>query len=100
MWVCTRIPDTQDKVTLRSAIGRYLAGDELGRVTADREARGLQEEWTIAPAQGGAGGGFVIRSAYDKVLSVDQVAGGKMELRCEGDEEDEFGRWGIMMQGE
>ena len=97
VWVCTRIPDTQDKVTLRSALGRYLAGDELGRVTADREARGLQEEWTIAPAQ--SGGGFVIKSAYGKVLSVDQMAGGKMEIRCEGEDEDQFGRWGIMMQG-
>lgn len=98
VWVCTRIPDTDDKVTLRSATGRFLAADELGRITADREARGLQEEWTIAQAEGGSG--FVLRSAYGKVLAVDQMAGGKMELRAEGDEEDEFGRWRVAMQGE
>lgn len=98
VWVCTRIPDTQDKVTLRAATGKFLAADELGRVSAEREARGLQEEWTIAPASGGSG--FVLRSAYNRVLAVDQVAGGKMEVRAEGEDEDEFGRWNVLMQGE
>lgn len=99
VWVCTRIPDSQDKVTLRSGTGKFLAADEIGSVSAEREARGMQEEWTVEPAEGG-NGRVVWRSAYGKLLSVDVVAGGKVELRADEDTEGETERWKVWMQGE
>lgn len=98
VWVCTRVQDTVDRVTFRSGTGRFLAADEVGVVSADREARGMQEEWTIADAEEGEG--QVIKSAYGKYLSVDVVAGGKMELRADEEKEGETERWRIWMQGE
>ncbi|KAK4703151.1 protein FRG1, partial [Phenoliferia sp. Uapishka_3] len=98
VWVATRIPDTNDKITLRSATGKFLAADEIGVVSADREARGMQEEWTIAQAESGSG--TVFKSAYGKMLSVDVVAGGKVELRADEETEGETERWKVWMQGE
>lgn len=104
VWVCARIPDTNDKVTFRSGGGKFLACDEYGRISAEREARGMQEEWTLEePAGGkdGAGSGrIVIKSAYGKYLSVDVVAGGKVELRGDEEKESATERWRLMMQGE
>ncbi|POY70597.1 hypothetical protein BMF94_6375 [Rhodotorula taiwanensis] len=102
VWVCARIPDTNDKVTFRSGMGKFLASDELGRVSAEREARGMQEEWTLEAVEGEAprSGRMVIKSAYGKYLSVDVVAGGKVELRADEDKEGDTERWKIMMQGE
>ncbi|GAA5910984.1 uncharacterized protein JCM6883_000669 [Sporobolomyces salmoneus] len=99
VWVCTRVPDTNDKITLRSGTGKFLASDELGQVTADREARGPQEEWIIEQSESSSGR-FVLKSMYGKYLGVDQVAGGKLELRCDGAEEGETERWRITVQGE
>jgi protein FRG1 len=102
VWVCARIPDTNDKVTFRSGSGKFLASDELGRVSAEREARGMQEEWTLEPVAGvdPASGRMVIKNAYGKYLSVDVVAGGKVELRADETKEGATERWKIMMQGE
>lgn len=102
VWVCTRVQDTLDRITLRSGTGKFLAADEVGVVTADREARGMQEEWTIEDSELGTGrsGGLIIKSAYGKYLCVDVVAGGKTELRADGDQEDETCRWKVWMQGE
>lgn len=103
VWVCARIPDTNDKVTFRSGSGRFLASDELGRVSAEREARGMQEEWTLEPVAGAdsaSSGRMVIKNAYGKYLSVDVVAGGKVELRADETKEGATERWKIMMQGE
>ena len=102
VWVCARIPDTNDKVTFRSGSGKFLASDELGRVSAEREARGMQEEWTLEPVAGvdPASGRMVIKNAYGKYLSVDVVAGVKVELRADETKEGATERWKIMMQGE
>ncbi|GAA5948500.1 hypothetical protein JCM21900_002730 [Sporobolomyces salmonicolor] len=100
VWVCTRIPDTNDKVTFRSGSGKFLAADELGAVTAEREARGPQEEWTLEAASDGGHGAFVLKSLYGKYLSADVVAGGKVELRADEETEGETERWRIHMQGE
>jgi len=100
VWVCTRIPDTNDKVTFRSGSGKFLASDELGQLSADREARGQQEEWVIESTSTGDPGRFVLKNMYGKYLGLDLVAGGKLELRCDGDEEGETERWRISMQGE
>lgn len=97
VWVCTRVVDTEDKVTLRSGTGKFLACDEVGAVSAEREARGMQEEWTLHDAPEG---GVAIKSAYGKFLSVDILAGGKVELRADEEEEGVGERWRILMQGE
>ncbi|GAA6054557.1 hypothetical protein JCM3770_006030 [Rhodotorula araucariae] len=99
VWVCSRVLDSNDKVTFRSGAGKFLACDELGRVSAEREARGMQEEWTLEAAQGGDGR-MAVKTAYGKYLSVDVVAGGKVELRGDEDKEGATERWRIMMQGE
>ncbi|KAL8278016.1 hypothetical protein RQP46_009648 [Phenoliferia psychrophenolica] len=98
VWVATRIPDTNDRITLRSATGKFLAADEIGVVSAEREARGMQEEWSITQAESGSG--IVFRSAYGKMLSVDVLAGGKVELRADSETEGETERWKVWMQGE
>lgn len=100
VWVCTRIPDTMNRVTFRSGAGKFLAVDELGIVSAEREARGVQEEFTLEEAEGGAGGLTVVKSSYGKYLSVDVLAGGKMELRADEETEGETERWRLWMQGE
>ncbi|ORY58685.1 hypothetical protein BCR35DRAFT_295832 [Leucosporidium creatinivorum] len=99
VWVCTRIPDTMNTVTFRSGSGKFLAVDELGVVSAEREARGVQEEFTLEEAKEGRGL-VVIKSSYGKYLSVDVLAGGKMELRADENEEGETERWRVWMQGE
>lgn len=111
--VCTRIVDSDEMVTLRVASGRYLATDEMGEVTAEREARGVQEEWAFEAikeetdlkpdAKDDSGpstnapeavlqleneqivdGVFAIRSvAYGKYISIEEVAGGKLAIRCD-----------------
>jgi protein FRG1 len=98
VWVCTRIPDTMNTVTFRSGSGKFLAVDELGVVSAEREARGVQEEFTLEEATGGKG--IVVKSSYGKYLSVDVLAGGKMEVRADETEEGETERWRLWMQGE
>lgn len=98
VWVCTRIPDTMNTVTFRSGSGKFLAVDELGVVSAEREARGVQEEFTLEEATGGKG--VVVKSSYGKFLSVDVLAGGKMEVRADETEEGETERWRLWMQGE
>ena len=98
VWVCTRIPDTMNMVTFRSGSGKFLAVDELGQVSAEREARGVQEEFTIEDAAEGSG--TVIKSSYGKYLSIDVLAGGKMELRADETQEGETERWRVWMQGE
>ncbi|BGP13887.1 hypothetical protein JCM10213_002526 [Rhodosporidiobolus nylandii] len=99
VWVCTRIPDTQDRVTFRSGTGKFLSADELGAVSADREARGAQEEWVLEDSPSHPGR-MAVRSSYGKYLSVDVLAGGKLELRADGTEEGETERWSVRMQGE
>ncbi|GAA6008965.1 hypothetical protein JCM10207_004043 [Rhodosporidiobolus poonsookiae] len=97
VWVCTRVPDTNDRVTLRSGTGKFLGADQYGVVKADTEARGAQEEWTLEEAEGGR---TAIKSSYGKYLSVDVVAGGKVELRADEENEGETERWKVLMQGE
>jgi protein FRG1 len=96
VWVCTRLPESETKVTLRSSNGRFLAVDSVGRVSADREARGVQEEWEIVQAPGG---GFALKGAYNKYLGVDEVAGGKLELRGDSESIDAQETWTVRLQG-
>ena len=98
VWVCTRIPDTEDRITLRSGNGKFLACDEVGIVSADREARGVQEEWTLVDSISKRG--ILVKSFYGKYLNVDLIAGGKIELRADETLEEEGECWSIWMQGE
>ncbi|GAA96737.1 uncharacterized protein L969DRAFT_97087 [Mixia osmundae IAM 14324] len=100
VWVCTRIPDSDDKVTLRTSNGRFLAVDEVGVISADREARGLQEEWTLEAAGPEGSGQAAFKGAYGKYLSFDEVAGGKLEIRGDSDTLDAQETLLIRMQAE
>ncbi|KAA1107658.1 hypothetical protein PGT21_021151 [Puccinia graminis f. sp. tritici] len=101
--VCTRVIDSDDKVTLRTATGRYLAADQLGAVSAEQEARGAQEEWAFEPLalpedqpsgsttnpdghQSPPDGLFALKSClYNKYLTVEELASGKLDIRCDSD---------------
>ncbi|KAI8457880.1 hypothetical protein BY996DRAFT_8685083 [Phakopsora pachyrhizi] len=90
VWVCTRVLDSDSKVTLRASNGRYLASDQLGAVSAQSEARGSQEEWQFERTDndqqpGSEDGIFFLRSVlYGTYLSLDQVAGpNRFEIRCD-----------------
>lgn len=95
VWVCTRVPDSETKVTLRAATSRYLAADSSGVISADREARGEQEEWEIVTA----GDGFALRTRYGHYMSADEVAGGKVEIRADAERADSTSEvWTVRMQ--
>lgn len=87
IWRCARVPESEDKITLKSAQDRFLACDQVGVVSAEREARGAQEEFIFIPMHEHTGrGAFALQSAaFGKYLGVDEVAGGKLELRCDAD---------------
>jgi protein FRG1 len=85
VWVVTRVAGSAT-VNLRSPSGKFLSCDTHGVVTADREARGPQEEWTpevlpdISPPM------VAFKNLYDKYLGVDEVAGGSLTLRGDAEE--------------
>lgn len=102
IWRCARVPESEDKVTFKSAQDRYLACDHVGSVSAQREARGAEEEFMLvaAPQEYGKGS-FAIRSAaYGTYLSIDEVAGGKLELRGDVESIGKDEVWFIKMQAE
>ena len=102
IWRCARVPESADKVTFKSSQDRYLACSQVGEISAEREARGAEEEFLLEPLAGRGQGAYAIRSAaWGRYLSVDEVAGGKLELRCDAesaDTDDEL--WYIKMQAE
>ncbi|THH13940.1 hypothetical protein EW146_g6343 [Bondarzewia mesenterica] len=83
VWVTTHIAGT-DTVNLRTGVGegKFLSCDKHGLVSADREARGPEEEWTPVVYDDGM---VAFMNVYEKYLSVDEVAGGQLQLR--GDSE-------------
>jgi protein FRG1 len=101
IWRCARVPESEDKVTFKSAQDRYLASDKVGEVTAEREARGPTEEFILERIEEKGKGAFAIRSAaWGKYMSLDEVAGGKLELRCDAESIGEDEVWYIKMQAE
>lgn len=83
VWVITRIAgSTTINFRTGSADGKFLSCDAHGLVSADRDARGPQEEWTPVIVEGGM---VAFMNVYEKYLSVDEVAGGSLQLR--GDSE-------------
>ncbi|EJD34138.1 hypothetical protein AURDEDRAFT_28969, partial [Auricularia subglabra TFB-10046 SS5] len=89
VWVATRVAGAET-VNFRTGIStssgapKFLGCDAHGLVSADREARGPQEEWTpvLLPD---AGGMVAFQNSYGKYLSVDETAGGSMALRGDSD---------------
>lgn len=90
VWVVTRVAGSPT-VNLRTGVAsttgsgetKFLSCDEHGLVSAFREARGPQEEWTPIVFPDGM---IAFQNVYEKYLSVDEVAGGAMALRGDSDE--------------
>lgn len=87
VWVATRVAGSLT-VNLRTPEGKFLSCDALGLVSADREARGPQEEFTpeILPETDEQGNHMVaFKNVYEKYIGVDEVAGGQTTLRGDSD---------------
>jgi len=84
VWITTRVAGSAT-VNLRTGTGegKFLSCDAHGLVSADREARGPQEEWTPVILPDGM---VAFMNVYEKYLSVDEVAGGTLQLRGDSDE--------------
>ncbi|KAF9469179.1 FRG1-like family-domain-containing protein [Collybia nuda] len=84
VWVTTRVAGSPT-VNLRTGTGegKFLSCDTHGLVSADRDARGPQEEWTPVIMPDGM---VAFMNVYEKYLSVDEVAGGTLQLRGDSEE--------------
>lgn len=84
VWVVTRVAGTPT-INLRTGVGegKFLSCDKHGIVSADREARGPQEEWTPVVFPDGM---VAFQNIYEKYLAVDEVAGGQLALRGDSEE--------------
>ncbi len=84
VWVITRVAGSPT-INLRTGVGegKFISCDKHGIVSADREARGPQEEWTPVVFPDGM---VAFQNVYEKYLSVDEVAGGQMALRGDSEE--------------
>ncbi|CAE7221708.1 unnamed protein product [Rhizoctonia solani] len=87
VWVATRVAGSLT-INLRTPEGKFLSCDALGLVSADREARGPQEEFTpeiLSEADEEGNHMVAFKNIYEKYIGVDEVAGGQTTLR--GDSE-------------
>lgn len=84
VWVTTRVAGSFT-INLRTGAGegKFLSCDKYGLVAADREARGPEEEWTPVIFPDGM---VAFMNVYEKYLSVDEVAGGALQLRGDSEE--------------
>lgn len=84
VWVITRVAGSPS-INLRTGVGegKFVSCDKHGIVSADREARGPQEEWTPVVLPDGM---VAFQNVYEKYLSVDEVAGGTLALRGDSEE--------------
>lgn len=84
VWVTTRIAGSTT-INLRTGTGegKFLSCDAHGIVSADRDARGPQEEWTPVIASDGM---VAFQNVYEKYLAVDETAGGGLQLRGDSEE--------------
>ncbi len=83
VWVTTRVAGA-GTINLRTGTGegKFLSCDKHGLVTADREARGPQEEWSPVVLEDGM---VAFMNIYEKYLGIDEVAGGQLTLRGDSD---------------
>ncbi|SJL00519.1 uncharacterized protein ARMOST_03832 [Armillaria ostoyae] len=84
VWVITRVAGSPT-INLRTGTGegKFLSCDMHGIVTSDRDARGPQEEWTPVLMPDGM---VAFQNVYEKYLSIDEVAGGALQLRGDSEE--------------
>ncbi|KIK30913.1 hypothetical protein PISMIDRAFT_125555 [Pisolithus microcarpus 441] len=84
VWVTTRVAGSPT-INLRTGTGegKFLSCDKHGIVSADREARGPEEEWTPVLLPDGM---VAFQNVYENYLSVDEVAGGALQLRGDSEE--------------
>ncbi|OBZ75912.1 Protein FRG1 [Grifola frondosa] len=84
VWVTTRVAGSPT-INLRTGTGegKFLSCDKHGLVSADREARGPQEEWTPVVFPDGM---VAFMNVYEKYLGIDEVAGGSLALRGDSEE--------------
>lgn len=84
VWVTTRVAGSPT-INLRTGTGegKFLSCDKYGLVSADRDARGPQEEWTPVIMPDGM---VAFMNVYEKYLSIDEVAGGSLQLRGDSEE--------------
>ena len=83
VWVTTRVAGA-GTINLRTGTGegKFLSCDKHGLVSADREARGPQEEWSPVVLEDGM---VSFMNVYEKYLGIDEVAGGQLTLRGDSD---------------
>ncbi|KAG0699671.1 FRG1-like family-domain-containing protein [Suillus ampliporus] len=84
VWVTTRVAGSAT-INLRTGTGegKFLSCDKHGIVSAFREARGPEEEWTPVLLPDGM---VALMNVYENYLSVDEVAGGSLQLRGDSEE--------------
>ncbi|KAF7294825.1 hypothetical protein MIND_01020400 [Mycena indigotica] len=84
VWVLTRVAGSPT-INIRTGTGegKFLSSDAHGLISADRDARGPQEEWTPVVLPDGM---VAFMNVYEKYLSVDEVAGGAVVLRADSEE--------------
>ncbi|KAL1693364.1 FRG1-like family-domain-containing protein [Schizophyllum commune] len=84
VWVTTRVAGSPT-INLRTGTGegKFLSCDAHGIVAADRDARGPQEEWTPVIMSDGM---VAFQNVYEKYLSIDETAGGGIQLRGDSEE--------------
>jgi protein FRG1 len=97
VWVTTRVAGSST-INFRSGAsdGKFLSCDQHGLVSAYRDARGPQEEWTPVILSDGM---VSFMNVYEKYLSVDEVAGGTMQLRGDSEEVGFNERFYVKIQG-
>jgi protein FRG1 len=81
VWVSTRVAGSET-MNFRTPDGKFLSSDQHGLVSANREARGPQEEWNPVILEDGM---VALQNIYEKYLAVDEVAGGALNLRADSD---------------
>lgn len=84
VWVTTRVAGSPT-INLRTGTGegKFLSCDKHGIVSAFREARGPEEEWTPVLLPDGM---VAFMNVHETYLSVDEVAGGSLQLRGDSEE--------------
>ena len=84
VWVITRVAGSPT-INIRTGVGegKFMSCDKHGLVSADREARGPQEEWTPVVFPDGM---VAFQNIHEKYLALDEVAGGQMALRGDSEE--------------
>lgn len=94
VWVVTRVAGSET-INLRTPDGKFLSSDKHGLVSADREARGPQEEWTPLILEDGM---VALQNVYGTYLGVDEVAGGALSLRADAESPGFQEKWWVKVQ--